>query len=69
MTLKEYFDGKPRGAKSEVAAQLGISRTYMSLLVSERRLPGPEMALMIERVTAGSVTRKVLRPDLFGEIR
>jgi len=69
MTLKEYFEGKPRGTKADIAVKLGISRTYLSLLVSERRLPGPEMALMIERVTAGSVTRKVLRPDLFGEIR
>jgi DNA-binding transcriptional regulator YdaS (Cro superfamily) len=41
----------------------------MSLLVSGREQPSAGLALMIEKFTKGAVTRKTLRPDLFGEIK
>ena len=69
MTLEEYFRDKPRGAKIELARKLGISKTWMSLMVSSRVVPSPALALMIEKFTKGAVTRKALRPDLFGEIK
>lgn len=69
MTLEEYFRDKRRGAKIDLARKCGVSKTWMSLLVSQREVPSAGLALMIERWTNGKVTRKSLRPDLFGEIK
>jgi DNA-binding transcriptional regulator YdaS (Cro superfamily) len=68
MTLEEYFRDKPRGVKADLARELGISKTWMSLLTSGRSVPSPELAHLIERLTKGQVTRKELRPDVFGRI-
>jgi hypothetical protein len=68
MTLREYFEGRPRGAKIELARVLGISKTWMSLLTSGRTVPSPELAHSIERHTNGQVRREDLRPDVFGSI-
>jgi DNA-binding transcriptional regulator YdaS (Cro superfamily) len=68
MTLEEFFRGKPRGVKADLARELGISKTWMSLLTSGRSVPSPELSHLIERLTKGQVTRKDLRPDLFGRI-
>lgn len=69
MTLQEYFQNKPRGAQVALARQLGVSKTWMSLLVTGREVPSAGLALMIEKFTHGKVKRKTLRPDLFGEIK
>jgi DNA-binding transcriptional regulator YdaS (Cro superfamily) len=69
MTLQEYFSGKKRGSKAGFAADLKITRTWLSLLISHRVVCSPELALEIERVTNGEVTRRDLRPDLFGEVK
>lgn len=69
MTLRQYFDGKPHGSKAEMAKALGISRTWMSLIINNLRLASPELALEIERQTNGEVRRVDLRPDLFGEVK
>jgi DNA-binding transcriptional regulator YdaS (Cro superfamily) len=68
MTLAEFFTGKPRGAKAGLARDLGISKTWMSLLTSGRTVPSPELAHSIERHTNGQVKREDLRPDVFGRI-
>ncbi len=65
MTLAEYFATEPRGAKIEMAQYLGITATYMSLLIHAQRRPSPQMALKIEQATQGLVTRSELRPDIF----
>jgi DNA-binding transcriptional regulator YdaS (Cro superfamily) len=65
MTLVEYFEKKPHGSKAEMAKTLGITRTWMSLVISGRELPSPELAVGIEKYTKGKVKRKVLRPDIF----
>ena len=68
MTLQQYFSDKKRGAKDALAKKLNISRTWMSQLISGREVCSAELAVEIERLTAGAVTRKELRPDLFGEV-
>lgn len=68
MTLQEYFADKKRGAKDALAKELNITRTWMSLIISGREMCSPELALEIEKLTNGAVTRKDLRPDLFGEV-
>jgi hypothetical protein len=65
MTLAEYFASEPRGAKIEMAKYLGITATYISLLIHNKRRPSAPMTLSIERATQGLVTRNELRPDLY----
>lgn len=65
MTLQDYFAGKERGAKAVMAEALGISRTWLSLIITSRELPSAELAVAIEKYTKGKVKRKVLRPDIF----
>jgi len=65
MTLSEYFKTDVVGAKSEMAHFLGITPTWMSLLISGRRKASPELAIAIEKATNGLVTRQALRPDIF----
>lgn len=69
MTLKDFFANKKLGAKTEMAKALGISRTWMALIVNGQRLPSPELCLEIERYTNGKVKRKELRPDVFGALK
>jgi len=66
MTLEDYFLSKPYGAKAALARDLGISRTWMSGIISGRVLPSAGLCFEIERLTG--VARTHLRPDLFGEI-
>jgi len=65
MDLQMYFEGKPRGSKANLARSLGITKTWMGLLISKRRIPSAELAMEIERQTVGEVTRQDLRPDLW----
>lgn len=68
MTLEEFFKNKPRGTKVALARKLGISKTWLSLLISGGKLPSPDLARDIESSTGGKVKRAVLRPDIFGKI-
>ena len=68
MNLSEYFENEPKGAKVEMAQYLGITSTYMSLLIHGKRRPSPELAKVIEVATQGLVTRMDLRPDLYEDL-
>ena len=65
MDLKRYFDTDVRGAKKEMAEHLGITQTWMALLIARLRQPSPVLAIAIEEATGGLVTRQELRPDLY----
>lgn len=65
MNLKQYFKDEPYGAKKEMAEYLGITQTWLGLLIRKARRPSPALARKIERATQGLVTAKELRPDLF----
>ena len=65
MTLKEYFKTEPMGAVNEMAEYLGITPTWLSLLIHGHKRPSAELAIKIEKATEGLVPRTVLRPDLF----
>jgi len=69
MTLIEFFEAKPRGAKIAMAKKLGVSKTWLSLVISGRKVPSPELSGAIERYTRGLVKRTTLRPDIFGELK
>ena len=68
MTLEEFFKDKPRGTKVALSRKLGISKTWLSLLISGSKLPSPDLARDIESCTGGKVKRAILRPDIFGKI-
>ena len=65
MNLRQYFKQQPYGTKSIMAAKLGITPTWLGLLIRKARRPSPELAKKIERETEGQVSAKVLRPDIF----
>lgn len=66
MTLLEYFSTEPPGAVSEMAAHLGITPTWMSVLIHDKkRRPSADLCVRIEQATQKLVTREELRPDLF----
>lgn len=65
MTLEEYFVNEPYGSKKEMADHLGITQTWLWLLLSGKRRPSPKLAKKIEKATQKLVTAKELRPDLF----
>lgn len=69
MTLIEFFETKPRGSKLSMAKKLGVSKTWMSLIISGRAVASPELSVAIERFTKGQVKRKTLRPDIFGDLK
>ena len=65
MTLTEYFSTEPRGAKLEMAEHLGITPTWLFLIMTGRKRPSPLLCVKIEEATQGLITKKELRPDLF----
>lgn len=67
MNLRQYFKNEPYGSKKEMAQRLGITQTWLGLLISKTRRPSPELAKRIEKMTKGQVTAHDLRPDLFGK--
>lgn len=67
MTLNEYFATEPHGSKREMAEYLGITTTWLSLLLSGKRVPSAKLAAALEKATQGLVTRRELRPDLFSD--
>jgi DNA-binding transcriptional regulator YdaS (Cro superfamily) len=65
MQLKEYLDSKPRGSKADFALQLGITRTWLALILNGSAQPSIHLCIQIEKLTKGRVKRKELRPDFF----
>jgi len=65
MNLKEYFQEEPYGAKKEMAEYLGITPTWLGLLIKKSKKPSAKLAKKIEAATQGMVKAAELRPDLF----
>jgi DNA-binding transcriptional regulator YdaS (Cro superfamily) len=65
MTLVEYFNSLPRGAKSAMAKELGVTKTWIALLIAGTRRPSAALAVQIEQYTRRAVKKRELRPDLF----
>ena len=65
MQLRDYFENKPHGSKVIFAKSLGITKTWLSLIINGRKLPSVQLCIQIEKLTKGRVKRKELRPDFF----
>ena len=68
MNLKDYFNNLPHGSKAELAGKLGITKTWLSLIISGKKMPSGPLCNMIQKLTDGKVSRAALRPDLFGDV-
>ena len=66
MPLREWLKSQGRGSQQKLAQKLGVSETWMSLLVNGRVPCSPVLATAIHQVTEGAVNRLELRPDIFG---
>ena len=64
MDLKTYLKDK---SQTQLAGELGVSQGLIWQWINGRTRITAERARDIERATGGIVTRKDLRPDLFGE--
>jgi DNA-binding transcriptional regulator YdaS (Cro superfamily) len=65
MHLKTYFEGEPYGAKKEMSDFLGITPTWLGLLIKKQKRPSISLSKKIVKATQGLVTLKELRPDIF----
>jgi DNA-binding transcriptional regulator YdaS (Cro superfamily) len=65
MTLKEFFATQEHGSKAKMAKNLGISKTWLSLVINGQKLPSAALSVAISAYTKNKVTKKVLRPDIF----
>jgi DNA-binding transcriptional regulator YdaS (Cro superfamily) len=65
MNLKEYFSTEPRGSKQEMADHLGISFTWLSLLINNKRTVSPMLAVKIDEATQQLVSKEELLPSIF----
>ena len=63
MELKEYL--QQHGSIEAMSKTLGISRTWLSLVVNGHQPPSAVLAIKIEAATKGKITREQLRPDLY----
>jgi len=59
---------KAVGSQKKLADAMGCSQQQISYLLKGARNVSAEMAVSIERATAGAVTRHHLRPDIFGPV-
>jgi len=67
MTLQEWFADRPYGSKKQFSADLGITPTWLGLILSGRKKCSAALAKAIEVKTKKMVKAKTLRPDLFGK--
>ncbi len=59
--LKEFLKGKSR---EDFAKEIGTTKNYVNLLVTDQRRPSPGLALRIQEATGGQVTVwELLFPD------
>lgn len=65
MTLQEYFELQPYGAKADMAKALDITKTWLSLIINGQKFPSAALAVEINRYTKNKVSKKALRPDIF----
>lgn len=66
MTLSEFIQSNDRYRglpQAEVAALLGMSRPYLTQLLSGAKKPGLDLAVKIERLTNGAVPASAWVPE------
>lgn len=54
-----------KGSQAKLAEAMGCSQQYISWLLKDAEQISVEMAIKVEVATAGEVSRRDLRPDIF----
>lgn len=62
MNLKTYIQQGGRGTAARLAAELGVSPSYLSQMAKGTTAVSPERCVLIEQRTVGVVGRRDLRP-------
>ena len=55
-----------KGSQQKLAEAIGCSQQQISYLLQRADRISGEMAIAVERATAGAISRHDLRPDMFG---
>ncbi len=58
---------KAVGSQAKLAEAIGLTQQGVWWLIHRGDKVSAEVAVAVEKATAGKVTRQQLRPDLFGE--
>lgn len=66
MDMQEWFRQASDEEKSRVASEAGTSAQYIYQLSTGRRRPSYQMAQKLATALRGAVTKKELRPDIWG---
>ena len=67
MDLKKFLNSITKQERESIASSSGTTVDYFWQLSGGHRKAGPLLAIKIEEVTSGKVSRHDLRPDIFGE--
>jgi DNA-binding transcriptional regulator YdaS (Cro superfamily) len=62
--FKEFV--KNVGTHQLASEQLGVSRAYVTQMLLGRKKVSFKIARRVESLTSGKITRKDLRPDIYG---
>jgi DNA-binding transcriptional regulator YdaS (Cro superfamily) len=57
---------KDAGSQHALAASLGLTQQGVSYLMTDAKNISPKLAIKVEKLTGGKVSRADLRPDLWG---
>lgn len=63
MDLKTYIESGERGRATKLAADIGVSMSYLSQMASGMSAISPKRSVLIEKKTSGQITRKDLHPN------
>ena len=66
MTLDEFLTKTGRGGAKEMAKAIGVPPSNVSMWRRNKQKPSPEKCRLIEKYTSGEVSRKEVRPGIFG---
>lgn len=55
------------GSQAKLASAIGTTQQHVSYILTQAKRIPPEVAVAVDRVTAGRIAKSDLRPDLFGD--
>lgn len=55
MTLHDYLSKQERGALTQLANQIGTSKSYLSEIANGKAVPSAKLAKQLDRATGGQV--------------
>ncbi|WP_347989475.1 YdaS family helix-turn-helix protein [Methylomonas sp. AM2-LC] len=53
------------GGRSEAAVAIGVTPSFITMVKRGKRQFSPAMALHVEKITGGKISKSELRPDIF----